>query len=153
MKKFRFRLQTLLRLRQQQQDQKQRRVGSLLDRIQIEQNQALQMAQGLSREGEQLRHQYAKGRIDLTWIAQYRRYVTATQNAINERVRRVGHIQTELHGARQELAEAAKHTRILETLRERQLQRHNHALARFEAAELDDIATRTYTRKMHEQLT
>jgi len=147
MKKFRFRLQPVLRLRQQQQDQKKRRVTDLIEQVNAEQNHALALAQGLQVEGETLKQQYLGGKVDLAWVAQYRRFVTATQQAINERIRRVGVIQGDLQRARLELTEAAKQTKILEKLREKQKKRHQEALDRTEISQIDDIATRAYARK------
>ena len=147
MKKFRFRLQPVLRLRQQQQDQKKRRVAELIDQVNTEQNHALALAQGMQTEGETLKQQYLAGKIDLAWVAQYRRFVTATQQAINERIRRVGVIQHDLQRARLDLSEAAKQTKILEKLREKQKKRYQAALDRIEVSQIDDIATRAYTRK------
>ena len=147
MKKFRFRLQPVLRLRQQQQDQKKRRVTDLIEQVNAEQNHALALAQGLQVEGETLKQQYLGGKVDLAWVAQYRRFVTATQQAINERIRRVGVIQGDLQRARLELTEAAKQTKILEKLREKQKKRHQEAFDRTEISQIDDIATRAYARK------
>lgn len=147
MKKFRFRLQPVLRLRQQQQDQKKRRVAELIDQVNAEQSHALTLAQGMQAEGETLKKQYLAGKVNLAWVAQYRRFVTATQQAINERIRRVGVIQGDLQRARLDLSQAAKQTKILEKLREKQQKRHKEALDRIEISQIDDITTGTYTRK------
>jgi flagellar protein FliJ len=149
MKKFRFRLQTLLKLRQQQEDQKQRVVGALLTELNEQQRQALEMAAAVRAEGDRLREQHARGAIDLEWASHYRRYVTYMQQAINKRIEAVAQIQQRLARARQELAEAAKQTKILEKLRDRRKNRYDLELRRQDQREQDEIATRNFIRSRH----
>ena len=146
MKKFRFRLEPLLRLRRQQEEQKKRAVGVLIREISEQQRQALQMATAVRQEGENLKHQYAQGRVDLDWAGHYRRYVSHMQMAINQRIEAVTQIQQRLQLARQELAEAAKNTKVLDKLKEKRRQRYDHELGREETRELDEVAAQGYVR-------
>jgi len=148
MKKFRYRLKGLLRLRQQEEDQRKRKVGMLQTVIQEQQNRVLEMAAKLRKEGDSLRQQYQTGKVDLEWVSHYRCYVSQTQQAINRRIVEVTNIQKQLLAARRNLTEAAKKRRILEKLREKQKERFNSQLHRFERIEEDEISTRMYLHKL-----
>jgi flagellar FliJ protein len=146
MKQFRFRLQPLLRLRKQQEDQKKRVVGALLTQIHDLQRQALELAEAIKAEGETLKQQYVQGNVDLNWVAHYRRYVTSVQRAIAERIQTATNIQGKLHHARRELAEAARQTKILEKLKERQRKQYEREWQRKENRQLDEIGTKMFLR-------
>ena len=146
MKKFRFRLQTLLKLRKQQEDQKKRAVALLLSQINDLQQQALIMAADLKKEGENLRKIFQSGSIDLNRIAHYHRYVHNIQQAINQRIQNVSQVQPQLTLARSELTEAAKQTKILEKLKQKQKQKYETELARKERIQQDEIPTFAFLR-------
>ena len=146
MKQFRFRLQPLLRLRKQQEDQKKRAVGALLSQIHDLQRQALELAEAIKAEGDTLKQQYIQGNVDLNWVSHYRRYVTSVQRAIAERIQTATNIQEKLHQARRDLAEAAKQTKILEKLKERQQNQYEREWRRKENLELDEIGTKVFLR-------
>jgi len=146
MKQFRFRLQPLLRLRKQQEDQKKRAVGVLLTQIYDLQRQALELAEAIKAEGDTLKQQYIQGNVDLNWVSHYRRYVTSVQRAIAERIQKATNIQERLHQARRELAEAAKQSKILEKLKERQQRQYEREWQRKENREMDEIGTKAFLR-------
>ncbi|OQA01097.1 MAG: flagellar biosynthesis chaperone [Planctomycetes bacterium ADurb.Bin412] len=148
MKKFRYRLDPLLRLRQQEEEQKKRAVGSLLTEINRQQNQVLEMAADLAREGQQLRQQYAQGTVDLEWIRFYRMYVMHTQQAMARRTAEIFQIQTSLTAARQELTEAARKTKILEKLKEKKKNSYDYQLRREETRAQDEIGMNTFCRSV-----
>ena len=100
MKKFKFRLETLLKLRQQDEDEKKKAVGQLLSEIHEQQREALEMDAQLQQEGDLLKEQYLQGNVDLDWVSHYRGFVTSVQNAINKRIGNVTKIQGNLNLAR-----------------------------------------------------
>ena len=146
MKKFSYRLEPLLRLRRLEEDQKKRVVGSLLTEINRQQQDALDMAAAVAREGAALKEQHGLGQIDLEWVAHYRSYVTAMQQAINRRIHRVVVTQERLVAARQELAETARRAKALEKLKERRRERYDHERGRAESRMQDEISTNTFLR-------
>ncbi|MBN1766794.1 MAG: flagellar export protein FliJ [Sedimentisphaerales bacterium] len=145
MKNFHFRLHTLLRLRKQQEDQKKRIVGDLVSEINEYQRQALEMAQAIKNEGQILRH-YLQNEVDVDWIAHYHRYVSVLQQCIAQKIENVSQVQQKLSLARQELAEAARQTKILEKLREKLKARHDQEVKKMESREIDEIGTNVYLR-------
>ena len=147
MKKFKFRLEHLLKLRRQQEDQKKQAVGAVLGQIQQQQQEGLEMAAAIRREGENLKRQYQQGKVDLDWVGHYRLYVTHLHAAINQRIKKVAELQVKLKVVREELVAAAKQTRILEKLREKQKNRHEKQLRRMEADQQDEISTSAFLRR------
>ena len=146
MKKFKFRLESLLKLRQQNEDEKKRAVGLLLSEIHEQQRQALEMDAQLQQEGDLLKEQYLQGSVDLDWVGHYRRYVTSVQNAINQRIANVAKVQGNLNHARSELTQAARQKKILEKLKEKKQKRYDAEIRRQELLAGDEMATQRYLR-------
>jgi len=145
MKKFNFRLQTVLKLRQQEEDQKKRAVGELNAEINDLQRQALEMAEDVSLQGKILRP-YIQGSVNVNWVGLYQGYVTYLRHSISSKIDEVGRVQQRLQEARRELAEAAKQTKILEKLRERQRSRYDRAVKKIEVNEMDEIGSKVQWR-------
>ena len=143
MKKFEFRLQTVLKLRRQQEDQKKRVVGSFLAEINGLQREAVGMAQAIS-EQSQVLQQHIQGTVDIDWITYYHGYVANLQRSIGEKIKEVAKVQQKLIQARRELTEAARQTRILEKLKEKLMERHNRQLKKMEAREIDEIGNQLF---------
>ena len=146
MKKFRFRLEPLLRLREQREDQKKRVVAQYQLRINEMQRQALEMAERIKEEGEYLRDQHRRGTVDLHWLRHYYSFVTHTQRAIARRIDEVLGLQKELTTARQELMEATRQKKVLEKLKEKQKLRYLKHLEKREVHRLDEIGTSAFLR-------
>lgn len=146
MKKYQFRLQPLLRLRKQQEEQKKRAVGALMTQIHDLQRQALELADAIKTEGDILKQQYQEGKVDLHWVSHYRRYVTSVQRAIAEKIQAATSIQGKLHQARTELVEAARQSKILEKLKEKQQKQYDREWQKKENRELDEIGSNVCVR-------
>ena len=144
MKKFRFRLETLLKLKQTEEDRQKRAVGSLVAEINRHQQEALQLGQVLQKEGRMLREQYFEGTIDLSRVSHYRSYVTSVHQAIGKRLDSIAGIQGNLSKARTELRAAVKETKTLETIKERQAKRYNRRLQKLEVVGQDEISANQY---------
>lgn len=146
MKKFRFRLETVLKLRRLAEDEKKRVVGELLSEIHRRQQEAVELDASASVVGRQLKERNGAGRIDLTWLGNYESYVSHVRGSIAEIIESVVELQQKLTGARQELAEAAKGARIIEKLKEKRKEQYDDHLSRAEAREQDEVATKNFIR-------
>ena len=146
MKKFRFRLETVLKLRRLAEDEKQRAVGGLLSEIHDRQQEAVELDLAVRAAGSELKERNQAGRIDLSWTGNYQSYVSHLRAGIAERIDMVAKLQPRLTAARGELAEAAKQRKILEKLKERRKLRYDDEIERAETREQDDIATRNFIR-------
>ncbi len=79
------------------------------------------------------------GRLDLAFLAAYRRYAVAMQRKAMGIAQKMAGIQVQLDQAKRNLAEAAKKRKVIEKLRERQLARWREQLERRDVAEMDEI--------------
>jgi len=148
MKKFEFRLEPVLRLKKQVEDEKKRVVGELMAEINAQQQQALEINQTIIQQGNILKQKLAGGEVDTGWIAYYQRYVTDMRGEIARKIQTVTEIQKKLHLARRALAEAAKETKMLEKLKEKQYNQYMAFLDKLEKKELDEIGSQMYIRNM-----
>lgn len=147
MKKFKFRLETVLKVRQRHEEEKKRVVGGLLQEIHEQQYQAVTLSKSLLAEGERLKASYAAGQVDMNWVGHYCRYAHYIHHAIADRVEKVGRIQQNLNQARQALMVAAQQTRILDKLKEKQLDRYEARGHQLEAREQDELGTQGHIRQ------
>ncbi len=146
MKKFEFRLETVLRMKRQIEDEKKRVVGELMAQINKQQQEALDINQTIIQQGNVLKAKFQKGEVDTGWIAYYQSFVTDMRREIARKIESVTEIQKKLVLARQELANAAKETKTLEKLKERQLKEYTHHIETMEKKELDEIGTQMFMR-------
>ncbi|MBN2063925.1 MAG: flagellar export protein FliJ [Sedimentisphaerales bacterium] len=146
MKKFEFRLETVLRMKRQIEDEKKRVVGELMAQINKQQQEALEINQTIIQQGNVLKAKFQKGEVDTAWIAYYQSFVTDMRREIARKIASVTEIQKKLTLARQELANAAKETKTLEKLKERQLKEYTHHIESVEKKELDEIGTQMFMR-------
>jgi len=145
MKKFKFRLQPVLKFRQQQEEQKKRVVGSILSQMNKFQNEALEMDKAIQQQRRELK-KYIHQTVDLKWISHYHGYVTNMQRSIGIKINEVKKLQNNLTEARRDLAEAARQTRIIEKLKEKMKNRYLHNLHHREIVQQDEISTNNFLR-------
>ena len=147
MKKFKFRLEPVLKLKKQAEDDKKRIVGELQAKISLQQQQALEINQNILQQGAELKKMFQQGNVDTGWIAYYQGYVTDMRLAIARKIQSVTEIQKQLINARSELAQAAKETKTLEKLKEKQYQKYKKHLENLEKKELDEVANQVFLHK------
>ncbi len=147
MKKFKYRLEPVLRWRRQQEDEKKRAVGALVQAIHQEQQEALKLASDLQTEGDALQQQYRSGDVDVDFVGHYFRYAYQVRQAIAQHVRNVTGIQKQLAAARSELSQAAQRSKILEKLKEKQQHSYQRQIQRREAAYIDELGMQNYIRR------
>jgi flagellar FliJ protein len=146
MKKFKFRMETILKLKKQKEDEKKRLVGLLVAEKSEYERQAIEMSNALRLEGKKLKQHYLDNHVDLDEISSYQKYVIQIQQGVQQRMFNVTEVQKKLSIARQEFTIIAKETKILEKLKEKKLLRYKLDLRRLELIEEDDVATKVFLR-------
>jgi flagellar FliJ protein len=146
MGRFEFRFETLLKLRYA--DRRQRRM-ELAQALQAEWILDRQIAELAAEEMETRNRCCAAagpGRVDVDELLDIHRY-TAILKARAELLRdQQARLRAEIDRRRQILVEADRQARLLEKLKERQLEQHRADESRREVKELDEIAQRTSVR-------
>lgn len=145
-KAFRFRLDTLLRLRQQHEDAEKRAVAARMLEVSRTQQRLADIAVAIARQTDALRRT-TQGEMlavdDLiaarNWLGRLRRDFLGAQLDLQEQ-------QQRLIAARQQLAEAAKQTKVLSKLKERRRGEYEARQSRAEDILLDEVGVVNWAR-------
>lgn len=147
MKKFVFRLETVLDLRKRKEEEVQQKLSKILDmeRIVREELDSIRQKQFSYRQKiEKLKSNIGKINDLLT----YQCYVDSLQNQIEELEKRLYEIGQLVMQVRQELAEAAKERKIIEKMKEKDLEEYMFMVRNKEISQLDEIGVIREARKM-----
>ena len=149
MKRFVFKLDAALRYRERIEDQRKRefaevqvafnRQRSTIEQLKAERVQGLDDLGGMS-----------KGSLDVPVLMAQRRYLLGLERRTVKAVHVLEGMKGPLEEARVRLVNARKDVRVLERLRERQMERHLQDANREEQKVLDEIAQNVVQRKAEE---
>jgi flagellar export protein FliJ len=137
---FKFKLSPVLRQRQLTERQKQRDYALTLAAVKNLQDQLTNLHQSMDATNTDLRTNRLTGPIDVHFLAAHRRYLLGVQRKAQDLATQILHAQKTAESARIALAEAAKQTKVLEKLREKQQQRWKEDADRKEMIALDEVA-------------
>ncbi len=139
---FDFPLEGVLRHRRHVEEECQRNLARFQQQMRDAQAELRELDQTLQGNLNDVRQNRLVGKLDLAFLAAYRRYVAAVQRKGTTMAQKMALIQRDIDAARKSLGEAAKQRKIMEKLREKQFERWKQNLARKEAAELDEVSMR-----------
>lgn len=139
MARFVFKLQGVLRQRKFVERQKQRELAAEQARLVQLQNELKQLDQAVQAANQDLRDNRLIGRLDMGFLAAHRRFLIAMQRRGIELVQKIALAQRAVDDARAALAEAAKHRKVIEKLREKQFERWKAEMSKRELSEIDEI--------------
>lgn len=143
---FQFRFQRVLDVRERQEDLEQIEFARVQNRYHEEQENLEQLQKKLEQHYEQSRKQREKsGNVgNFQQQQEYSRYI---QGQIRRQEEVVQEWKEKLEDQRESLVEASQRRQVLETLRENDHEEFQEELLRREQNELNQVATRQYTRK------
>ena len=145
MKKYSFRLQTVLEMREKKLEDKRREMALVIAKLN-EQNQYLQaIIEKQASVKTSLESIYNGGReLDITEVTNYKNYLgKAIVDAKNQEII-IGRTKNLLRFKQLEVTEALKEVKILEKLKETQQKKFYEHYNYVEAKEIDDIASTRY---------
>lgn len=140
MARFRFALQSVLKVREWERDKQRTRLRQALQRVQQVQQHAASLEEELQRTDAGLRQAARPGPLDIDHLLQLRRYRLILLRQLRQIQRQ---LQEELRRAEQcrvELVEADRKVRVLEKLQQRQLEQWQREQHQAETRFLDDLA-------------
>jgi flagellar FliJ protein len=152
MPKFVFRLQGVLRQRKNAEQQRQRELAMVQAQMAALDAELRALDNSKQTTEQDLRNNRLMGRLDLAFLAAYRRYALSMQRKAMEIAQKMAAVAQQLDLAKKNLAEAAKKRKVLEKLRERQFERWREQLLRHELAELDEVAMQMSFQNIEEAL-
>ena len=142
MAQFTFKLDAVLRHRKRVEEERQRDLAQVTARLVTLEAELRAMDSTVQQTLADLREKHLVGRLDMHFIAAHRRFMLATQRKAAGLIERVAAVQREVDAARGALAEAAKQRKVIDKLRERQLERWKFDQDRKELAQQDEINVR-----------
>lgn len=142
MKKYSFRLQTVLEMREKKLEDKRREMAKVIAQLN-EQNAVLQ---GFTTRKEQVKNNleniYSSGEtLDILEITNYKNYLGKVTVDIKNQEKVIEKTQYLLKFKQLEVTEALKEVKVLEKLKETQEKKFYNHVNYVEAKELDDIAS------------
>ncbi len=142
MGKFKFRLHTLLRLRQVTRDERRGQLAEAYQADEIIADSQNKIQRELDDTQTQGRRAVAPGAIDVDRLLESQRYEVVLDAQKKHAAEQRRKVQEEIQRRTDFLVEANREVRVLEELREKQLQRHRQEWNRQEVKLLDEAAGR-----------
>jgi len=142
MAQFDFSLEGVLRHRRHVEQERQRDLARAQQQMRHAQDELRELNQAMQSSLGDVRQNRLVGKLDLGFLAAYRRYQAAMQRKGTGMAQKMVLIQREVDAAQKALAEAAKQRKIIEKLREKQHDRWKQEQSRKEAADLDEVTMR-----------
>jgi flagellar FliJ protein len=140
MARFKFRLATLLKLREAVRDERRAELAQAYRADDVLNKLLEQTRTELNSLEDQCRKAAGPGTIDIDRLIEVQRYeiiLKLQQRHLNEQR---GRLAAEIERRRVALLAANREVRVLEKLRERQLEQHNQAENRLDIKRLDEVA-------------
>lgn len=144
MRKFNFRLETVLQLREQERDERKRELQQALTARDIVCQQQAILERERQNLSTALRASLLQGNIDADQMLAWRRYETVLSAQQDYVAKQLAAIDTEIEKRQQALMEANRAVRILELLREKQRAAHEKRERSHEMKQLDELANRRF---------
>ncbi len=147
MPSFQFNLEPVLFQRRTREEQCQRQLAKALRQRMILLNQLKQMQETITHSKSELSRGLV-GKVDLGQTAHFARYSGQVSQRAHGFVAKLAILERQIHQAREDLHEAVRDRKVLEQLRDRRYQTWLAQQTRREAAELDELATQQYARRL-----
>ena len=150
MPRFKFQLEGVLEHRKNIEEEKQRALAGVLAEMQRLKNELVELDQVARGAVTDLRENRLTGHLDMSFLAAHRRFTGSVQRKAVAIAQKMALVQRQIDEARAALGAAAKDRKIIEKLRERQLERWQGQQHRQEMDELDDIGMQLAFRQLGE---
>ncbi|MDP9173016.1 MAG: hypothetical protein M3O30_04015 [Planctomycetota bacterium] len=148
MPRFIFKLEGLLRQRKNIEAERQRDVVELGARLAALDAELRALDSSARVTDQDMRDNRLLGKLDLSFLAAHRRYTLSMQRKAMGIAEKMAAAQALINEARKKLIDAARQRKIVEKLRERQLNRWKEAIARGELAALDEVGMQLAYRQL-----
>ncbi len=151
-KRFVFRLETLLKVRRQREEKHKRIVAERLRQITRVRDEIGTLDARIEDQIDAMRQETRRASIDVQNLARNRHWLTHLRRGRLEAEGRLHVLEAHLAQERAVLAHASKEKKVLEKLKERQLERYNKELDRREVIEADELSTTRHLLRRREAL-
>ncbi|HID75733.1 MAG TPA: flagellar export protein FliJ [Planctomycetaceae bacterium] len=142
MTRFRFQLDTLLRLRRSERDERRAALAQAYRAEEILEHQRRQLEEALQQLGRQCRQAAGPGPVDVERLLDARRYEVVLRSQADQLAQQRRAVEEEIDQRRRALVEADRAVRVLEKLKQRGYERFRREENRREIRLLDEMASR-----------
>lgn len=142
-KRFRFRLEPVLKLRRHREDDRRRALGEAARKV-LEQGDALLLLLREEMVAKSQRAGLKTKQIDILKIRLHEQYLASLTGRIRAAIEELRRLREREEEVRRELVEARRQVRVLELLEERRRNEHDLLAAREERKELDEVSLNVY---------
>lgn len=144
---FKFRLESVLELRKRVEDQRKKELAHLRELLHKEQD-FLKELETKTVEALAGMKECQKGSVfNIEEVMRYYRYFTFCRDKIKEQISLIESLIISVEKKREDLVAASKERKILEKLKDNQLQEHKHVMDSWETKIIDELATNGYTHR------
>lgn len=147
MAKFRFRLETLLRLKMAARDEKRAELAEVLHAEEQLKLQQAEVEQEIQEQDQYVRQTIGSGRLNIDLITASQRQVSFLKAVRQEKQMLMKQLIPHIQQRRQALLDADHEVRTLEKLKEHKLEQHLQREAAQESKQMDEIAINGFRRK------
>ncbi|MBO5737856.1 flagellar export protein FliJ [bacterium] len=141
MKKFKFRLQTVLDMRENELEQRQMEAAKILVVLKRQEGELQEIFESQSLNSEQLESLYTLGTLDIQQVEAHRQYGLKLIVDAKNKERIIANTKMLLEKKQIEVREAHKKVEILKKLKEKQEQEYYKNFLDLEIKEIDDITS------------
>lgn len=145
MKKYTFRLQTVLEMREKKLEDKRREMALVIAKLNEQNEQLAQLIQRQENAKTTLESIYSSGKeLDILEVTNYKNYLGKMITDSKNQQIVIGRTKNLLRFKQMEVTEALKEVKILEKLKETQEKKFYEHYNYVQAKEIDDIASTRY---------
>jgi len=146
MRKFKFRLESVLEFRKRKEDQRKKELGLLKQFLQKEQAFLKELEEKMIQSQGKMQAEQA-GTLNMELIMNYYYYLTNMKEKILNQIALIEELIMRIEQKREDLITASKERKIMEKLKDNQYKEFRELLEKWEAKAIDEMATNQYTHK------
>lgn len=149
-KKFKFKLENILKLKQKKEDEEKERLARLFRKLEEEEEKLRNLQKEKTDSVTYIKSKKSSGSLDIDELKMYQLHLEKLEEKIENQKFYIEQTKKEVEKQRQILIEAAQERKTYEKLKEKQQEEFNKAFELEERKFIDEIATMRYTRKEKE---
>ncbi|MBN1497247.1 MAG: flagellar export protein FliJ [Spirochaetes bacterium] len=147
MKKFKFRLQTLLDIREARERAVQYELAKIVSLQNIEREKQAELRRQIDAQKELFGDKLKQGRYSASEAILFERFIDVSLRAIGTAEDRIRSMEPQIQEVRSRLVEASRERRVVERLRERKRAQHAYEVNRELGKENDETNQRIFEMK------
>ena len=147
MKKFKFKMQRLLDLREAREEEVKNELAKVLSVQNRERTKQYELRQKIEENKDRFHEMLQEGRLSSSELMMFEKYVDVSLRAIDSAEQRIQGMEPEVNRIREKLVEVSRERKVVEKLKEKQLNEYDIHINREIRKENDDLNQKIYLRR------